>query len=345
VTVADTKLDPAEALRQMQRLAGLGIKLFIGPQSSAEVQVLRDYANRNGLLLISQSSTASSLAIPGDNVFRFCPDDTAEAVALTALLQADGVRAVVPMWRADAGNQGLRNSLQADFTAAGGTVTSGVEYTTTTSDFTADLQALKAQVNQMLQTHPAGQVAVYLAAFDENVAIFHQARTDPVLSSVRWYGSNGTAQSAALVGDPSAAQFAAERGYPCPIFGLDDATAQRWQPIAQEIHTCCGITPDAYALAAYDAFRVAANSYASLGGSWGTGSADALRAAFVQEANRYTGITGPTALNAAGDRSYGIYDFWAVGLSGLYQWNRVAGYRFGPDGTGHIVRFVYPFGE
>jgi hypothetical protein len=39
---------------------------------------------------------------------------------------------------------------------------------------------------------------------------------------------------------------------------------------------------------------------------------DAFKMAFVSEADAYTGITGSMALNSAGDRANGDFDFWAV---------------------------------
>ena len=59
-----------------------------------------------------------------------------------------------------------------------------------------------------------------------------------------------------MTGDSSAAGFAASVGYPNPIFGLPDALRNRWQPISDEIEARTGITPDAFALSAYDALFV-----------------------------------------------------------------------------------------
>jgi branched-chain amino acid transport system substrate-binding protein len=62
-------------------------------------------------VLISQGSTASSLSIAGDNIFRLVPDDTREAVAMTTMLRADGIRALIPVWRTDLGNDDLAHSV------------------------------------------------------------------------------------------------------------------------------------------------------------------------------------------------------------------------------------------
>lgn len=74
IVTEDTKTDPATALEKLRGMAEKGIQVVIAPQTSAEVEAVKAYADENGILLLSQSSTGPSLAIPGDNVFRFCPD-------------------------------------------------------------------------------------------------------------------------------------------------------------------------------------------------------------------------------------------------------------------------------
>src|SRR5215468_807052 len=89
--VRDTHLDPEKALDAIQDLNQRGVKIIIGPQSSSEVAEIKPFADAHNILVISQGSTASSLAIPGDNIFRFCPNDRREAEAIVALMQHDGI--------------------------------------------------------------------------------------------------------------------------------------------------------------------------------------------------------------------------------------------------------------
>ena len=102
--VRDTQLDPSKALDAITDLDRRGVKIIIGPQSSAEVAMIKPYADAHKILVISQGSTASSLAVAGDNIFRFCPSDMPEAEAMVALMRHDGIHAIVPLWRNDAGN-------------------------------------------------------------------------------------------------------------------------------------------------------------------------------------------------------------------------------------------------
>jgi branched-chain amino acid transport system substrate-binding protein len=290
--------------------------------------MIKPFVDAHNILVISQGSTASSLAIPGDNILRFCPNDTREAEAMVVLLQHDGIRAIVPLWRNDAGNNGLHDSVKIRFQAFGGTVTSGFRYEPTTTDFSAATASVASQIENLTSGgRDPSTIAVYLAAFDEVVDVFHSAQGNTTLSNAAWYGSDGVALSAVLPADSAAATFAAHADYPNPIFGLPEALRSRWQPIADAIEARTDITADAFALSAYDALFVAqlalihANPQKNF---------DNFKAAFVDESGHYQGVTGSTELDAAGDRLNGDFDFWAVRLlNGSYAWVRVGTYNNG----------------
>jgi branched-chain amino acid transport system substrate-binding protein len=322
--VRDSKLDPAAALEAAKSLKAAGAQVIVGPQSSAELAAMKSWVDANDLLVVSPSSTAGSLAVAGDRIFRFTPADSLEGVAISALMWADGIRSVVPVWRADAGNQGLHTATTARFTTLGGMVSGGTEYAANATSFTATVQSVHAQVQQALADHPAAQVGVYLAGFDEVADLFAQAAGDPVLASVRWYGSDGIAQSAAFLTHPAAVSFAETVGFPSPLFGLDPSAAEKWQPLAARIQARAGSPPDAFALAVYDAVWVAAEAYLA---SPRPASIADLTTRFEAAADAYYGATGWTALNAAGDRRYANFDFWAVRPSGgTHAWTWAGDY-------------------
>src|SRR5437868_2884823 len=228
--VRDTQLDPAKALAGIEDLDKRGVKILIGPQSSAEVAMMKPYADGHNILVISQGSTASSLAISRDNTFRVCPHDKRDAEAMGALTPQAGMRTRVPL-------------------------------------------------------------------------------------------------SAALTGDVNAAAFAASVGYPNPTFGLPDALQSLWQPVANAIEARTGITADAFALSAYDALFVVARALRDAGNLKDFAS---FKAAFVNTANAYSGVTGSTALDSAGDRLNADFDFWVVRLTnGNYSWARIGAYTNG----------------
>src|SRR5689334_20313738 len=181
--VRDTQQDPVKALAAIEDLDKHGVQIIIGPQTSAEVAMIKPFADAHNILVISQGSTASSLAISGDNIFRFCPNDTREAEAIVALMRHDGIRTIVPLWRDDAGNNGLHDSVQIRFQALGGTVARGFRYEPATSNFSAAAASVASQIENLISGgRDPSTIAVYLAAFDEVVGVFHSAEENTTLS-------------------------------------------------------------------------------------------------------------------------------------------------------------------
>jgi branched-chain amino acid transport system substrate-binding protein len=319
-TVYDTKLEGTAASKYIEEADKAGCQFVLGPQSSAEAAAIKDYVNAHSMVAVSQGSTAGTLSIEGDNLFRFCPDDHIEGLAMAKTIYKDGIRALVTAARDDAGNKGLQLSTGDAFKTLGGKESATTPYSTGSSvDFTTTLADIKSRVEQYKLTHATSEVAVYLASFDECVAMFQQAAGDPVLSSVRWYGGDGTALSTAITASAAASDFAITTRYFAPAFGLPAQASAKWQPLADKIRSRTGITPDAFALAAYDALWVIAMSYNSFSNQ--KPQFAQLKSEFSVQADRYYGATGTTMLNAAGDRAVGSYDYWGIVKDGnSYKW-------------------------
>jgi branched-chain amino acid transport system substrate-binding protein len=321
--VYDTELDTTLAKNLITRaFTTQNVKYIIGPQSSAEVGAILPYANANNILVVSQGSTASSLAIPNDAVFRFCPGDAVEGRAMAQTMYAQGKQAIITLSRDDAGNRGLQQSVGAAFAALGGQVTAIAPYPTSGNDYTNLLTQLRTLIQQYTATYGANQVGVYLASFDECKDIFQSAITDPVFSSVNWYGGDGIVLSSVLLTSNAAAQFAATTNFFAPNFGLPLTPNPKQVAIQNAIRTNTGYEPDAYTLAVYDAMWVIAKTVTSYSNV--TSDFSKLKTDFASEANQHYGITGPTVLNANGDRDSGSFDYFGVvNDNGVYKWKLV----------------------
>lgn len=322
--IADTKLTADGAVQGIQALHAAGATIVIGPQSSAEAAAIRGYANEHDIILISQASTASSLAIADDNLFRLAPNDRLEGAAIAALMRADGIDVVVPLWRADAGNTGLRDSSASFFEAAGGSVVAGVSYAPATSDFATTVDALGAAVRAAKNANPSKKIGVFLAAFEEGAAILDRARLDSDLT-LNWYSGDGLTQSQALLSNAAVARFAAATKFTAPAVALSEQTRDRWEPLSAEIQARVGFLPDAFSLSVYDAAWAGVLSSIEV-----RNRGELRRASFVRNVQRYWGVTGPLALDAAGDRRIADFDFWTVADDGTrIDWARTASYSGG----------------
>jgi branched-chain amino acid transport system substrate-binding protein len=336
VVIMDTATDPDTALARLQELHEDGVRVAIGPYASSEVRAVNAFADENGIVLVSPLSTAGTLAIAGDNVYRFTPDDGKEGEAVAAVALDDGITTIVPVTREDDGNLGLQAALKRAFEAGGGTVVEGVSYGPGEDDFESVVESLVSALGAV-DSEP-GETAVYLTAFDEVVDLFSVAATlsSDVLIAPRWYGSDSVALSAGLVGNADAAGFAVNAGYPNPILGLRDEDESQWQPVLDELEAELERRPDTFALAAYDALVVAHQAIEEAGAD--AGGRD-LGAALVDAAAAHVGLTGPAVLNEAGDRASASFDFWSVCPEGSgFTWTRTISYAVAADGSAEISR-------
>jgi branched-chain amino acid transport system substrate-binding protein len=345
LVIEDTKTDPNVAREKLMDLASKGIRIVIGPATSANVAAVKEYANENGILIVSSSSTAPSLAIPNDNVFRFVPDDTHQAEALAKKMWDEGTRVVIPIWRTDVFGNNLQSLLKEKFEKLGGKVVDGIGYDPPVGNFAAslhrinfivweqELRSLTQKVNDAVKQYGADKVGVYIVAFDEIVPIMIQANRHEALQSVRWYGSDGSVQHEGLIKNIEAAEFAVKTNFLSPIYGVEasDSFKELEERIVEEIDR----VPRSYAEVIYDEFWVAALTLSNYNGTH-KDDIGSLREAFINTTNSYIGVTGRTELNDAGDKEYGSYDFWAirplskdVNNKGSFEWTNVAAYPIG----------------
>ncbi len=91
VVAEDTASSPVIALDKLSAIKAKGINGVVGTYSSAELSNVMGYAEKSNMLLISYGSVAPSLALPGDKVFRFVPDDTKQAPAIARYSAEIGV--------------------------------------------------------------------------------------------------------------------------------------------------------------------------------------------------------------------------------------------------------------
>jgi branched-chain amino acid transport system substrate-binding protein len=252
-------------------------------------------------------------------VYRLVPSDLRQAGAVARLIDGNGYRAIVPMWRAGIWGDDISSAAGREFAALGGTVYPGVRFDPEATVFSADLAALEEQVADARARFADGVAVAFFSFGTEGAAVLAQAADVPALGAVTWFGSDGTALSREILGDPRAAQFAVQTGFFNTLFGdvhtrtVDGARARIAAAIGGGVHFC--------AMAASDAVWLAALGAAVAG----TEDVAGFKRALVAIADAYEGATGPTTLDAAGDRADAVYDVWAIEEEGgEYVWTRVA---------------------
>lgn len=305
--IEDTRGIPKVALSKLESFAAKGIHTVIGPQSSEEAEDLLNFTKKKNMTLISPSSTAVKLAKTGDSFLRFCPDDRLQAVATAKLMDMDRVRSVVVVYRDDEWGQNVAQAIKKNFLANKGNVVSMISYDPASENFSKLSALILTAVSSASEKHGRNATAVVILGYREVAEIFYAARRYSVLERVKWYGSDASFLSKEIIADRDAAEFAAKTNYRTPVFGGNPSNAA-YRSLKSKLQARFGQEPDIYAMAAYDALRVAALAYQQ------TGDVDAkvFRDAVEKVADSHQGTTGPVALNKAGDRRNSDYDFWSV---------------------------------
>ncbi len=322
LVVTDTQLNPDNAVSAIQGFASQGVTMIIGPQSSSEVAAIKSIADQFGILVVSQGSTASSMAIVDDAIYRLCPGDQIEGAAMANSIYAMQKRGLVTVGRNDVGNNGLQAATSNQFEALGGDVYSAGVYEVNTTDFQATLTLIRDGILSLSTNHPVSEIGVYLASFDEAVQLFEQASGDPILSSVQWFGGDGFIKNQALLSNSGAESFALATSFFSPEFGLPAEASNIWEPLQQQVYTKCGFEADAFTLAAYDALWIMAKMIEENDGPYS--NAMMQFDAFANIAQQYNGATGSIMLNSAGDRANGSFDYWGLEfVNGIYNWIKV----------------------
>lgn len=318
--VEDTKLDKQVALSRLQSLAAQGVQIVIGPMASSEVGAIKSFADNNKIIVISQSSTAPSLGIPNDYIFRLVPTDLLQSKAIARLIIDRGYTKAAVIYRGDDWGVGLFEAFKERFEELGGQV-EGVFYDPNAKDLSGEIRKLSDIASKF-----GDNTAVLMIAFeDDGMQIIKLAAQDPVLSNLEWFGTDGTAVSGKLKD-----QVGAE------VVKLGGLLSTNFQPAKNPLQeefmkrfkARAGENPDAYSMNAYDAAWIAALSVMLVGEY----NSEKVVQVLPDVAKRYFGVSGNTILNENGDRASGDYAIWKLVQTdkGL-EWKIVAMYSVATD--------------
>lgn len=325
----DTQTDPDIALEKVESLAARGIKLIIGPLSSGEVRSIKGYCDANKILAISQSSTAPDMAIEGDYIFRFCPTDKlGQGPAIGRLMYDEGKRYIIPVTRNDAWGVGLEDATKKKFvTELGGTFLTGIRYDPEATSFTTEAADLATKVQDAISSYGAANVAVLHISFEEVNTFMTSAMGHAVLDDIKWYGSDGTAGSGAMLEDANVRDFAMSVEYPSTIFAPTES--EKWEMVRQHIKSELGREPESYSYAIYDIVWAYALSLMAVD----VYDADAVKAVLPTITETMFGASGWITLDPAGDRQAGDYDIFQITeiATGQYDWKKVGKYILAAD--------------
>ncbi len=318
VTIDDYALNNQNALTDLQSFAASGVQVVVGPLNSGAAQFILTYADNNHIVLISPSSTSVSLALPNDYLFRTAPNDRWQGQADARMFVSRNATALIIVQRLDPYGTALANATGAYFkadttyTGSKGVVIDTIGYDTSTTDFTTVLSKLQTDFNNNVATYGAGHIALDFISFEEFGTLIlkaHSAYPSYPWSTLPWFGTDGEAQDSVIVNATAGGSgtYVSQVRLPSTLYGYlnNTKTFSLYQRFAAANP---GNICDAYCLGAYDDVWLAALGTLQAGAYSGT----AIQAIMLTVADNYFGVTGPTVLEASGDRVATTYQIWKV---------------------------------
>ena len=302
----DSGTNPVIALQKLTSLNAKNIHMVVGPSSSGEIRNIIGYANSNGIIIFSQGSTAPSLAIPGDNVFRLTPDDSKQGPAIATLLDHNGIDAVIQIVRADAWGDGLSKSIEDAFTSDTQNTIQTIRYNPESPEFSVTTSLLAKLVQEEIAIHSIENVGVMAIGFAETLQFMQSASEHEILDDVLWFGTDGVTKETKITNDPIASKFANKVQFTTTLLTVNDNDIRR--DLDDRFISQLGATPKSYAYSAYDIVWIFGLAMEKADSN----NVDKIIPIIPDIAAGYNGAIGNARLNEAGDLDTSDYDVWKV---------------------------------
>ncbi|MBN2336711.1 ABC transporter substrate-binding protein [Candidatus Bathyarchaeota archaeon] len=313
--------DPQIAYDNTYKFHDMGVNLIVGhPWSSMLGSQMRKYVAENGMMLMSPSSTSPDWSIPGDNVFRICCTDDAQAVPISQMLGSLNIEYALIFYNSRWTSEKTINRLTSLYGGDGDydvlpyepTINLGPPYKNAGYDkvvMRKDYCDYLGEAESLITESGANRTAVVLIGFWETLNILGQALEYPAMSEATWIGSDAAYQLTANwpedvteAASTALADLTLLHPYPSP----ENSSAYR--RLSDEYKAATGEELDHRGANYYDGCWI----YALAVMETNTTDVEEVKAAVREIAETYRGVSGPCRLNQDDDRrlcNYGIYGY------------------------------------
>jgi len=309
ILVDSAQSQAAIHLEKVQSFKAMDVNLVVGGRWSSQASGALSYVNENNILLWSPSSTAPTLRIADDNLYRMCPDDTVQAPAIAEMLWSWGIEAIIVIQRADAWADGIYNILGPMYEEKGGHIAEVIRYQTEAREFSSYLATAESIAEDLVDEYGAEHVAIEYICFGEDGSVLlTQVEDYPTLWSLMWFGSDGSAMTQLFMDNsPSqAAHLVFPSTYAAP------GKSEVFTNLYNRYVASTGVSMGYYSSCTYD---IMTTLFESITSAQSTDPTDLIP---LQHAVTYGkwGASGWTLLNDGGDRKASNYNIWGFSYIG-----------------------------
>ena len=306
--IGDTGMGSSAANSTFQNLRNMGITLFTGGFSSANLISIKEGNDLSKAVIVSccSASPDERIASPDDTVFRLFPPADIQARDLAQQVYNRGYRQLGIIHRNDTWGMALNSAVEDTF---GGTVFLSEAYNLPASNMTIvnTVNLVANSLNTALNSISIGETAIALFGFGADTAGILNAASDvgPPLSQVKWY-------SIELYADVTdrAGAFAELVDFEASVVA-PDLSHPEFQQISDRIMRRGNLTqsPSPLAYAAYDSIQILGRTLNQVSD---TNNITAIKVALPSVAASYSGLLGNSTLNENGDLASADFEFWVV---------------------------------
>lgn len=305
VTV-NSETDPDISLNLVKELYAKNIRIIIGPETSAELALIKPYTDTKEILILSPTSTAPSLAVK-DNIYRLAPDDTNQGQAITALLKEDGIKAIILITRDDTWGNDLSTSITNSFIENKiGDASFRILYNPVNPNYSETNKNILFLLSTISKSYNTDEIAIVVIGFGESTEFLKNANFIDELADFKWYGTDSNANEKKITEDKEALEFANKVGFTAVQFGSISNDIQK--DVESRLIEQLGSTPSTYAYSSYDAVWIIGQSILEANSN----HPGLLQNIIEKVAAGYVGALGDIELNEAGDLKAANYDIWEI---------------------------------
>jgi ABC-type branched-subunit amino acid transport system substrate-binding protein len=314
VVHADNSPDSLDRVKEFNES---GCRYVIG--SNCVACVAYHYVLEHDMMLVSSRSRQSLFHIEDEHMFRVCPHDGDQGIAIARVLESRNISRVAVL-RRDCGWAGdVFNAFSEEYS---GEVLVDVRYAGESIEFSKELAKVESAINE---TGSSG-TGLLVLSYAEIEAMFEQAAEYSVLFDVPWFGVDAT------VGLDESTHVDSIEGFEkVGLYSVSHTVeyGEKWDWLASSFLNVTGVYPETRIGYDYDAAWL----YALTLLETDSFNRSVLAETMPVVGAGYCGATGFVGLDEAGDRVNACYDVWGyVVEDGVTVCSRV-GYFDGSSGV------------
>ena len=294
--VEDGATDATQGLEAVKKLVEVnGVQVIIGPMISTAVVAAGPYVAQRGVVIISPSSTAPSIAKQDwrEFVLRTCPSDVLQGDAISQIIIEEGYSKLGIIVMDNEYGVGIEEVVKAKI-AGKGQVYATVRYDPAKLDYLTELQSLKDKNLDAI---------LHVGYHDDGQIVYKQA-LQLGLDNIPWFAVEGV-YAEAMFEMAEAAEFMEKAVTGTRLTAPEGLTANEDFNAAYliEFGTAVGV----YCDTVYDATKMALLAIEKVGYD-GT----KIKVAIREVGTNYAGASGTITFDELGDRTSGDLEGWKV---------------------------------